>query len=83
MYKTFVGVALSTAVAVLPLHSSFASATTFQLADNYVGQDFLRDFEWQTFDDPTHGRVDYVDQVTARAQGLTGGTLEYRISLNS
>ncbi|EGN91804.1 glycoside hydrolase family 16 protein [Serpula lacrymans var. lacrymans S7.3] len=38
---------------------------------SFIGSDFLTAFEWDTFDDPTHGRVNYVDQQTALSKNLT------------
>lgn len=43
----------------------------FSLKDRFVGNDFFGpSWKWETFDDPTHGRVNYVDQATARAKQL-------------
>ncbi|KAL5507244.1 hypothetical protein ACEPAH_6700 [Sanghuangporus vaninii] len=46
----------------------------FNLKDNFVGNDFFSGFKWETFDDPTHGRVNYVDQDTAKANNLSYAT---------
>jgi hypothetical protein len=45
------------------------------LRDTYIGHDFLDTsrWEWETLDDPTHGRVNYVNQSTAIALNLTEG----------
>ena len=51
-----------------------ASSTTFVLKDKYIGYDFYSGFQWETFDDPTHGRVNYVDRQTGLAENLTFGT---------
>ena len=45
----------------------------FNLKDNFVGDGFFSGFKWETFDDPTHGRVNYVDQDTAKATNLSYG----------
>lgn len=45
----------------------------FSLKDSYVGQDFFDRWDWETFDDPTHGRVNYVDQTTATQRNLSYG----------
>lgn len=45
----------------------------FDLTDTYIGRDFLDRWTWETIDDPTHGRVDYVDQETALELNLTFG----------
>ncbi|KAJ2929630.1 hypothetical protein H1R20_g7464, partial [Candolleomyces eurysporus] len=44
---------------------------TYHLRDNVVGGAFFDAFEWQAIEDPTHGRVQYVDQQTARKLNLT------------
>ncbi|KAI5118460.1 hypothetical protein M0805_006279 [Coniferiporia weirii] len=43
----------------------------FNLKDNFVGKEFLTGFDWWTADDPTHGRVNYVDQNTALSKNLS------------
>ncbi|KAJ3547126.1 hypothetical protein NM688_g5433 [Phlebia brevispora] len=48
-----------------------AFAATYQLTDHHVGSDFLSSFIHEAISDPTHGRVNYVDQGTAVAQNLT------------
>jgi hypothetical protein len=73
----------SPAVALFVLASSatFASAATYKLQDNFVGEGFLSGFEHEAISDPTHGRVNYVDQGTAVAKNLTyahGNTLILR-----
>lgn len=45
----------------------------FHLADKYVGRDFFDGFNWETMDDPTHGRVNFVDQATALNSNLSYG----------
>ncbi|TCD62347.1 hypothetical protein EIP91_007045 [Steccherinum ochraceum] len=58
-----------------------ALAATYSLSDNHVGSDFLSSFVHEAIADPTHGRVNYVDQATAIAQNLTyasGNTLILR-----
>jgi hypothetical protein len=47
--------------------------TTFVLKDKFVGNDFYSGFQFETFDDPTHGRVNYVDQATAQKNNLSEG----------
>ncbi|KAI0779399.1 concanavalin A-like lectin/glucanase domain-containing protein [Fomes fomentarius] len=46
-------------------------SATYVLTDTYVGRDFLQSWNWQTMDDPTHGRVNYVDKDTALATNLS------------
>lgn len=66
--------------AVFSLLYAPAFSQTFQLKDQFVGKDFLTGFKWETFDDPTHGRVNYVDQPTALQKNLTVGKSERTFS---
>ncbi|KAH7919357.1 hypothetical protein BV22DRAFT_1040974 [Leucogyrophana mollusca] len=52
----------------------FPDPATYVLKDKFVGRDFLNGFNWETFDDPTHGRVNYVDKNTALQRGLTSAS---------
>ncbi|KAF4622601.1 hypothetical protein D9613_009002 [Agrocybe pediades] len=45
--------------------------STYYLKENVVGRDFYSHFDWQAIKDPTHGRVTYVDEPTARGLNLT------------
>ncbi|KAI0315868.1 2 beta-glucan [Amylostereum chailletii] len=47
-----------------------ALAATYQITDSYQGSAFLEQFNFKTFDDPTHGYVNYVDRSTAQKEGL-------------
>ncbi|KAI0046071.1 glycoside hydrolase family 16 protein [Auriscalpium vulgare] len=48
------------------------TSANFILKDKFVGQDFLSDrWSWFTDDDPTHGRVNYVNKDTALATNLS------------
>ncbi|KAL8749892.1 MAG: hypothetical protein Q9184_006624 [Pyrenodesmia sp. 2 TL-2023] len=42
----------------------------YHLQDDYSAANFFNMFNFDTFDDPTHGYVNYVDQATANSQGL-------------
>ncbi|RPD81602.1 2 beta-glucanase [Lentinus tigrinus ALCF2SS1-7] len=60
--------------AVLFTLSSLAAsawAATYPLKDSFFGEGFLSGFSHEAISDPTHGRVQYVDQATALAQNLT------------
>ena len=46
-------------------------ATNYCLTDEFIGKDFLVGFEHEAIDDPTHGRVTYVNEATALKQNLT------------
>lgn len=48
-------------------------ARYFNIANRFQGADFLEAWEWKTFDDPTHGHVDYVDRSTALQTNLSYG----------
>ncbi|KAJ7683788.1 glycoside hydrolase family 16 protein [Mycena rosella] len=53
---------------------SFASSAlgaTYQMSENIVGAGFYNSFNFETAPDPTHGRVNYVDQATATNTNLT------------
>lgn len=65
----------STAVlfAVSALVSS-ALGATYPKKDAFVGKDFLTGFSHEAIADPTHGRVNYVDQATALKTNLTFAT---------
>ncbi|KAI0066078.1 hypothetical protein BV25DRAFT_1912879 [Artomyces pyxidatus] len=52
------------------------ASANFFLKDIFVGHDFLDGWTWQTIDDPTHGRVNYVDQPTALQANLSYATGE-------
>ncbi|EAU81587.2 hypothetical protein CC1G_02603 [Coprinopsis cinerea okayama7 len=49
-------------------------AQTYHLRKDIRGEGFYREFVWEDINDPTHGRVNYVDQQTSRAQNLTYAT---------
>lgn len=46
---------------------------TYTLQEEITGDGFFDKFEWNTFADPTHGRVDFVNQTTAVNENLTYG----------
>jgi hypothetical protein len=48
----------------------------FVLKDEFRGHNFYDGWNWETFNDPTHGRVDYVSQSTSRARNLSFGWLK-------
>ncbi|KAK0209324.1 glycoside hydrolase family 16 protein [Desarmillaria ectypa] len=51
--------------------SAQAHPAWFTLQDRFIGSDFFSGFDWKTFDDPTHGRVNYIDKHTAIATNLS------------
>ncbi|KAI4168184.1 MAG: hypothetical protein LQ343_006570 [Gyalolechia ehrenbergii] len=48
-------------------HFGFAA---YSIRDDYSADNFFNMFNFDTFDDPTHGYVNYVDQATAQSQAL-------------
>ncbi|GJE92266.1 glycoside hydrolase family 16 protein [Phanerochaete sordida] len=70
-----------TSFVVLASCLSRALGATYALTDNYVGSTFLSTWVHEAIADPTHGRVNYVDQATAVSKNLTfasGDTLILR-----
>jgi hypothetical protein len=58
---------------ILVATASVVSAQHYRIKDVFIGQDFFNSWTWETFQDPTHGRVNYVDQATAMAKNLSYG----------
>jgi hypothetical protein len=63
----------ATALLALRLPLAALAENQYCLADTSIGEDFFQNFQWETFDDPTHGRVNYVNQSTARECGYSYG----------
>jgi hypothetical protein len=49
----------------------------FYLQDEWTGEQFLQGWNWETEDDPTHGRVNYLNQDEAQRKNLTYGAVIY------
>lgn len=49
---------------------------------SFMGRDFLQHWTWYSDDDPTHGRVNYVDQATALQRNLSYGEHSWRFTVN-
>lgn len=60
-------------LAALSLSLSQRASANFQLKDKWVGADFFQGWNWETENDPTHGRVNYVSQADAIAKNLSYG----------
>ncbi|KAG9100379.1 hypothetical protein FRC07_010416 [Ceratobasidium sp. 392] len=58
-------------LAVTAAAASLAQAATYTVSDTFIGSSFLTGFDHQAIADPTHGRVNYVDQATAQRLNLT------------
>ncbi|KAJ7188334.1 glycoside hydrolase family 16 protein [Mycena filopes] len=54
----------------LSVPTTSMASQAYSINDTFVGKDFFT-WDWYTSDDPTHGRVDYVNQPTARAMNLS------------
>jgi len=67
----------STFLAALLLSLIQCASATFYLKDKWVGADFFQGWTWETEDDPTHGRVNYVSQADAVAKNLSYGTFSH------
>jgi hypothetical protein len=52
-----------------------AGANIFYLEDQWCGNDFFQSWNWETQDDPTHGRVNYVGLDEARSKNLAYGNI--------
>ncbi|CAL1706599.1 unnamed protein product [Somion occarium] len=48
-----------------------AASARMLLKDEFIGEDFFSRWKWETFDDPTHGRTNYVDQEIAKKNNLS------------
>jgi len=55
-------------------------AQSYFISDTFVGHDFFDTWTWETFNDPTHGRVNYVDQPTAINTNLSFGMSPLSVS---
>ncbi|KIK40426.1 glycoside hydrolase family 16 protein [Suillus luteus UH-Slu-Lm8-n1] len=54
----------------LVLTATMTLGATYQRSSQLTGQSFLDAFNFQAISDPTHGRVTYVNESTAKADGL-------------
>ncbi|KAF8264590.1 concanavalin A-like lectin/glucanase domain-containing protein [Lactarius quietus] len=53
------------------LSLTLCARADFYLKDEWIGDGFFQGWNWETIDDPTHGRVNYVDQSDAKMKNLT------------
>ena len=67
-------------LAALSLSLTQCTSASFYLKEKWVGEDFFRDWNWETENDPTDGRVNYVSQAEAIAKNLAYGTSSSRFS---
>ncbi|KAJ3844135.1 glycoside hydrolase family 16 protein [Lentinula raphanica] len=61
----------STIPIVLNFIPAVLSQTYYTQNAHFKGKNFLDAFNWETFDDPTHGRVNFIDQQTALNTNLS------------
>ena len=54
-------------------HVVGSASTCYKRELSVVGSDFFDEFNWETEDDPTHGRVNYLTMEEARDKNLTYG----------
>ena len=52
-------------------------ANFYFLKDKWVGADFYQGWNWETENDPTHGRVNYVGLDDAKNKNLTCGAFSF------
>jgi len=65
----------STFALALSLTRTVSSGFTFYTRElSIVGTDFFEEFNWESENDPTHGRVNYLTLEEARAKNLTYGS---------
>jgi hypothetical protein len=64
-----------TFLAALSLSLIPCARTFFFLQDEWIGDDFYQGWNWETENDPTHGRVNYVSQAEAQGKNLTYGAV--------
>ena len=57
----------------LAILSGVRASTVFLKQTEYIGEDFFEQWQWETFDDPTHGRTNYIDMAAAKQQNLSFG----------
>ncbi len=76
-------------LAALSLSLTSCARAYFYLQDEWIGDGFFQGWNWETMNDPTHGRVNFVDQAEARSKNLTYGAVipprlssPVRLSLN-
>jgi hypothetical protein len=60
-----------------------SSAATYDRVDSYSGLNFFSGFDFNVFDDPTHGYVDFVDQSVALSEGLINVTTSNQVYIGT
>ena len=67
-FSSFLTLALSLTRAVS------SASTVYKRELSIVGSDFFEQFNWESENDPTHGRVNYLTLDQARAKNLSYGS---------
>ena len=62
-----------TFLAALFLSLTPCARAFYFLEDEWIGEDFYKGWNWETKDDPTHGRVNYISQADSVNKSLTYG----------
>ena len=62
-------------LAALSLSLTPCARASFYLQDEWIGDGFFQGWNWETEDDPTHGRVNYVGQAEAQSKNLAYGAV--------
>ncbi len=62
-------------LATLYLSVTPRTRASFYLQDEWIGEGFFKGWNWETDNDPTHGRVNYVSQAEAQNKNLTYGAV--------
>ncbi|KAF5329984.1 hypothetical protein D9611_010460 [Ephemerocybe angulata] len=61
---------VSLTIAVSATETTSARSISYALVEEYIGKDFLEGFNFDAIDDPTHGRVNYVNSTIALQEQL-------------
>lgn len=59
------------------------TAATYNLMESFAGDSFFDAFNFVTYDDPTHGYVDFVDQSEATSLGLVNVTSSQQVYIGT
>jgi hypothetical protein len=70
-------------LAALSLSLTQCASANFFLKEKWVGEEFFKGWTWETENDPTHGRVNYVSQADAIKKKLSYGTFSLPLLLSS
>ena len=62
--------------------SQRTTANLFILEDQWRGNDFFQGWNWETENDPTHGRVNYVSQSEAMSKNLAYCTFYPKVAFS-